>query len=272
MPRTECSPEHELELLMTVAEALELELGKVERRGLEANFAAMRSERLLVSRRLDSRTLFVQDLRDGREREHAGYRGPEEGLTKVAMRVFEVLDLPAKEASQWAVLNEHTQTASVRNGENVDIGKPQESAKLLRLSRRVEDLPVWSSNLLLRLTAQGGIAFLQVHWPEMTQTVIKEACRLSYLVEKGWNPPPVEGASPEAVEAGILHSPPIGFLMDVHPAIRVIYEPSNRWLGRKPTRYFDRAGREVPDPRMAASLPDLVPYGREPEPCQQDKS
>ena len=41
-------------------------------------------------------------------------------------------------------------------------------------------------------------------------------------------PPEQPDATVEAIEAGIIHSPAAGFLIDIYPAIRVIYTPVDR--------------------------------------------
>ena len=59
------------------------------------------------------------------------------------------------------------------------------------------------------------------------------------------------------MEAGIVHSPAVGFVLDIFPAIRVIYRPEDETIGRKPALYFDADGKEVPVPRQSrcASAP-----------------
>jgi hypothetical protein len=53
----------------------------------------------------------------------------------------------------------------------------------------------------------------------------------------------------EAVEAGVIHSPAIGFFMDISAAIRVIYLGQEPSVGRKPLLYLDRHGSPVVLPR-----------------------
>ena len=63
-------------------------------------------------------------------------------------------------------------------------------------------------------------------------------------MKDGWNPPERVNAVVESVEAGVIHSPAVGFAMDVRPAIRVIYTPI-RYSG-KVMLYLDRNGRVIP--------------------------
>jgi hypothetical protein len=174
-------------------------------------------------------------------------------------KIIEALGIPKAETASWDVLVENTQIAQVKESGKFEFEQPEAGAKTLRIERKVDGLPVWSSNLTLRLTSKGSIAFLQAHWPDLSPTVVEEGCRLEYLVkDKCWQPPPQQGASPESMQAGIMHSVPISFVMDVQPAIRVIYEPWNQLFGRKLRVYFDRHGRKVPDARHAEALPELI--------------
>jgi hypothetical protein len=78
---------------------------------------------------------------------------------------------------------------------------------------------------------------------------VPEARRLRALVAGGFEPPHVDGAEPESIEAGIAHSPAIALFMDVVPAIRVIYALDTPGLGRKPVLLFDRHAELIALPR-----------------------
>jgi hypothetical protein len=81
--------------------------------------------------------------------------------------------------------------------------------------------------------------------------VLDEAHRLAHKVENHWKAPEQFGAVVEAVEAGVIHSPAIGFLMDIYPAIRAIYKPKDPRFGQKPVYFYDRHAKPVPIPRQA---------------------
>ena len=66
----------------------------------------------------------------------------------------------------------------------------------------------------------------------------------------------------ESVDAGIIHSPAVGFLMDIYPAIRVIYAPIDDRMGQKATRYVDRHGNDVPVPRQFDLPPEPATEAR----------
>jgi len=79
---------------------------------------------------------------------------------------------------------------------------------------------------------------------------VREATVLALLLKRrAFQPPELADARPETVQAGIIHSPAVGFFMDVVPVIRVIYSNANPELRRKPTLYLDRHGQTVPMPR-----------------------
>lgn len=251
------SREEEIERLIRLGKALGLDVDEVEKSGSEFNFVAIRTKYLLISRRLDSRTLFIQDFRHGVDQDYGVFKGPDKALTEVGQRIFEKFELPVDEADEWQVLTEQTQTAQVDKAGKTKMGRVASGARILQVNRQVQGIPVWSSNVTLRLSSKGTVAFLQAHWPECSHATLDEGCRLGHLVRHGWQPPAQDGASPENIEAGIRHSPPVSFLMDISPAIRVIYEPWNQRHGRKLTLYFDRHGREIPRIRHAEQLPQL---------------
>jgi hypothetical protein len=90
---------------------------------------------------------------------------------------------------------------------------------------------------------------MELHWPKIPKYVMTEAHRLKYKVEHGWQPSKQKGAIVELIEAGIVHSAALGFLMDIYPAIRVIYAPEDKRMGRKLTLYLNRDGKAIPNPR-----------------------
>jgi hypothetical protein len=77
----------------------------------------------------------------------------------------------------------------------------------------------------------------------------------STFVDRGFKPEEVRGAEIEAVEAGIIHSPAIGFFMDVVPVIRCIYRAKGDRLGKKPVLYLDRHGEPASIPRHIKPAP-----------------
>ena len=155
------------------------------------------------------------------------------------------------------VLTEMTQVGQ-RAGERLIMEQPEEASKTLRITRRIVGLPVFSSKVALGLNAKNGIGHLELHWPEIPQWVLVEAKRMDVLVKSGWKPPQRKGATPEEVQAGIVHSSAIGFVMDIYPAIRVIYSSEDESVGRKLMEYYDRHGDLVATPRVFAKQDELL--------------
>ena len=130
----------------------------------------------------------------------------------------------------------------------------KEGRKFTRISRQIDGFPVWSSNIVVGLNDRKLVGFMQLHWPEIPQHIVNEAHRLSYKTKHGWKPPEQPGATVESVEAGIIHSPAISFVMDIYPTIRVVYSPLDKNIGRKQVVYLDRNGKSVPIPRQSGEL------------------
>lgn len=251
------SEEAEMGRFKEIAEgALGLEFGEIRRSGSEANMVGIQSEHVLLSQRLDSRTYFVQDMRYGANREAGIFEGADEELLARCRTALERLNIPQAEIGEAYVLTEQTQAAEVNQGRMVRMEEVREGKRLGTLSRQIDGVPVWSSSLVLGLARGGEIGFLQLHWPEISERVASEAHKLDYLVGQGWRPAELRGATVEAVEAGIIHSPALGFIMDIYPAIRVTYAPLDKAYGRKPTLYLDRHGNQVPTPRQFALPPE----------------
>jgi hypothetical protein len=242
------SDDLELEDLERVAkDVLGIEGDDVTRTGAEFNLVGLQSRGLTLSQRLDSRTYFVQNERDQQE---ADADISDDEVLEACRRTMDRLGIPAAEIAEEVVLKEQFQAGQLdRMRGTVEMGESRVARKLARITRRVEDLPVWSSSMTLSLTGLKDIAFMELHWPEIPMRVVKEAHRLGYRLEKGWLPPEQLGVTVEAAEAGIIHSPAISLVMDIYPAIRVIYAPEDERIGRKLTLYLDRHGKDVPRPR-----------------------
>lgn len=240
----------EISHIMEIAEGLGVKVGDPERVGSEANFVGIRSPSALVSRRLDSRTWFVQDQPDTLKRGPADYfSGSKKSLVSRGREVLKVLGIPFEEIAGEHILRERTRAAKIGKGGKVSLEGEVKGAKVLRIERAVEKCPVWSSSVTLRLGKDGRIVFLQAHWPQIADVIVEEAKKLAAMTREGWTPPAQEAATPEHLEAGIVHSPAAGFAMDMAATIRAIYEPWNQRFGRKLMLHFDRHGRLVPEMR-----------------------
>jgi hypothetical protein len=237
-------------ILETAERVLGFKFEKIERSGSAANLVGLKSERVLFSQRIDSRTYFAQDVGYGIGRDAGVFQGPDGELFTTCRSLMRELGIPTSEILHEGLLQEHLQVAQAggTTGEPV-IEDPERGKKLARISRQIDGIPVWSSSLLLGLTRDRRPGYMQLHWPEVPAHTVAEAQRLRHLVQSHWRPPEVEGAQVESVESGIIHSPAIGFMMDIYPAIRVIYRSEGR-VGKKAVRYLDRHGQDVPAPRQ----------------------
>ncbi len=250
-PAPDYSDKAELESIERLArERFHLSLGGKVERGGAANFVGLRSERILFSKRLDSRTYFVQDSEFGVGKRTGVFAGSNKELLLIAHGMLRPLDIPAAEISKEAVLQEESQVAHLDpETRRLTMEKVEAGKRYVRVSRQVEGLPIFSSHALIGVTRDKGIGFLEVHWPRIPTEVLLEAHRLAYKVKYGWRPPELKGAKVDSVEAGVVHSPALGFVMDIYPAIRVVYSPEEKQIGQKPVLYFDRDGKPVPIPR-----------------------
>jgi hypothetical protein len=252
IPKNELTRESasEMSRVRDLADSLGLRFENVIRSGSQANVIGIQSETLLFSQRLDSRTYFVQDARYG-----AGQRGvwgaSNDDYLDAARGVLERLQIPSSEIADARVLKEQTQVAELdRETGKPRVERPQQGKVYATFTRQIDGIPVWSSTVIAGFTRDRSLGFLQAHWPEIPQAVVAEAKRLAARVTGEWTAPEHPGATVESVEAGVVHSPAVAFLMDVYPAIRVIYAPIDERMGQKATRYLDRHGNDVPVPRQ----------------------
>lgn len=247
------TPESESEInrLKKLAEVLGVTFDDGVGAGSQGTSVGIKSRSVLFSHRADSRTFFVQDVRYGPEGELGVLDAPDDQYLKEAHAVLAKLEIPQAEVAEGSIIKEQTQTAE----HDLETGRaryedPRPGKRYALLARQIDGLPVWSSRVLLGLTGQGKIGFLEAHWPEIAKAVIAEARGLEEKIRQGWNPPEKPGTKVTEVRAGIIHSPAVGFVMDVYPAIRVTYASTDERFGKIAAEYVDRHGRPVPVPRQ----------------------
>jgi hypothetical protein len=163
--------------------------------------------------------------------------------------VLRAARIPSREIETIDVLAEYGQVAERVSDEELELHEPVVIRKLARARRAVNGVAVWSSYASVGLTAGGDVGTVEVHWPELTLATLKEAETLGALVRRSYEPPELPGARPESTEAGVIHSPAIGFFMDITAAVRVVYVGEDPNVGRKATLYLDRHGEPVARPR-----------------------
>jgi len=222
-----------------------------------ANLSGIRNDTLAFSQRRDSRTIFAHDTRYGYRRQLEAWRGSSRTATAACRRVLGAAGIPAKEIAEIQVVSEYGAVAERRTEHDVRVERPELLRKLARAQRAVDGLPVWSSYGMVGLTGDGRVGQLELHWPWLSPEVLKEANVLRTIVQRGFQPGRVPGARVESIEAGIIHSPAMGFFMDVIAAIRVIYHADDPRVGRKPTVHLDRHGEFIERPRDIQPTPPV---------------
>jgi hypothetical protein len=227
--------------------------------GSARNISGIRTKTLSFSRRHDSLTVFASDARYGYLGRAGAWTGDDKTAVAALRRVLRAAKVPAREVAGVDVLSDASQVAERASEDEWHVHEPSLLRKVARARRAVDGIPAWSSYATLGLTATGELGSLELHWPALPPPVVKEAGVLQSLVKRGFKPPELAGARPEAVEAGVIHSRAVGFFMDVMPAVRVIYAIDEPDVGRKPTLYLDRHGEPVAMPRdIELAQPEAV--------------
>lgn len=257
-PDYDYSDEGEINRIKQIANNIfGINIDKTFKNADEYNIIGAKSELILFSLRTDSRTYFIQDKRYGFNHELGFFSGDDQTQLEVAHKILDKLSI-SKEILSERVVKEKIQEAEIdRNKDNiVKKFELREGKNYVRIYRQIEENPVWSSNMILSLTKEKTIGFMQLHWPEIPQHIVNETHRLRYKVEHNWSAPEERGCSIERIEAGIIHSPAMGFFMDIYPTIRVIYKPADEKAGKKKVIYLDRHGKKIPIPRQIEILRD----------------
>ena len=237
--------------LETLAKDLRLDVGKITNSGTVQNMVGIRSENVLLSQRRDSRTYFIQDARYGPDKPAGVFQDADDKLLERSRAVLKTFEIPSDEISKSNVLREKTQAGYVDKRTRKVVPEDSRDGKAYaEFWRQVSGVPVFSSRALVGLTKEGRVGFMELHWPVIPKATVEEARRLQGLVSGRWQPPPQKDAIVESVEAGIIHSPALGFVMDIYPTIRVIYRSADYRVGRKMTLYLDGNGKPVPVPRQ----------------------
>jgi hypothetical protein len=224
--------------------------------GHKDNFLGVRTADITFSRRLDSRTFLAYDRRFSDTKEAGIYLAPDEALLKRSRELLARLKVPAAEIASEKVAHEKTRVGErdPKTG-RFKLYAVEPGKKWARTTRQIEGVPVFSSRATIGLMPNGEVGFLDVHWPEIPAKVIEEARRYRKLAAKDWRAPELKGARVESITAGILHSPAAATAMDAMPAIRVVYAPLDRRIGKKPVTYVDPQGNPVAMPRVFLQPP-----------------
>ena len=183
------------------------------------------------------------------------YAGGEGALRDRGLKMLAAAGADRTEIAEARVLQQYTQSGLLdKESGRMQMGEARKDRRTVLVTRKVADIAVISSRLLLDLDAKGGVARLELAWPAIPPHVVEEAKRYRDIARKDFAAPPMEGAKVESVEAVILHSPVASFHDDVTAAIRVIYRAEREGLGKKAVRYVDAEGRDVTLPRETDPL------------------
>jgi hypothetical protein len=213
----------------------------------DRNVLSLTSTDVCFAQRLDCRTYFVQNKEHGHDQPNGIFQGRDEEQFTFSRALLQGLEISHEEIAKEEVLREFGQAAQVNphTHEVIKLEPARELRNFLHVTRQVKGLPVWSSHLKMGLTSGRKIGFLELHWPIIPETVTREAQRLAFKVSNKWNAPAKPAAKVESVEAGIVHTPAIGYFFDIHAAVRVIYKSLDPNIGRKPMYHLDRHGEPV---------------------------
>jgi hypothetical protein len=239
------------ELVQAAAKIVGFKMGKREYGGAR-NVSGVRTSTLTFSRRLDSRTIFASDNRYGYLGKVGVWTGPDKKAASRCRAIMRAAGVPTAEIAGVAISSEMGAVAQRSSDGEFKQGEPHLLRKLVQATRAIDGVPIWASYVRLGLTAKGDVGLLELHWPDLSPAVIKEATLLKTMVKRGFKAPPLAGARLETLSAGITHSPAIGFFMDQMAAVRAIYIADDPTIGRKPTLYLDRHGEPVVMPREIA--------------------
>jgi len=252
---TKYSDEEEIRSTRQIAMSIfGINFDEISYSGSQDNLVGIKSKDILFSKRLDSRTYFIQDKRYGYNHE-LGFSNEEKIHLDKCHSILEKLNISLSEIRKEKVVKEKAQEAELDKKTNtIKEYEIREGKCLAKIYRQIEGYPVWSSNLLLSLTKEKSIGFMQLHWPEIPSYAINEIHRLDYKIKRGAVLPDEKNSEIDNVEAGIVHSPAMGFFMDIYPAIRVIFKPTGQTIGKKKVLYLDRNGKKIPTPRQIETI------------------
>jgi hypothetical protein len=178
------------------------------------------------------------------------FAGSDGALREAGLKFLRVADVDRTEIGDARILQQQVQTGLHDRKRGITkLDAARKGRRTLLVTRKVDDIPVVSSRLSVDLARAGRIALMELSWPAIPARVREEARGLRAALGADFKAPAMEGATIESRDVVILHSPAASFHEDIVAAIRVIYRPERKDVGKKPVRYVDAAGRDVPLPR-----------------------
>ncbi len=177
--------------------------------GSAANISGIRTDLFTFSQRLDSRTMFASDRNYGHLGKAGAWTRDDKTAISACRRILAAAKIPLKEIARIRVIQEMGQVAERVSDKEFRSDDPTLLRKLVRAERAIAGIPIWSSYSTVGLNKAGRLGWLELHWPEVPSTLVKEATVLQSLVERGFRAPELKGARPEKVDAGLIHSLPL---------------------------------------------------------------
>lgn len=242
-------PDRRTALLASQARAIGFAIVETNLSGRYRNAVGIGGRTQSFVRRTDSLTYLATDDRYRPNGPLGVFVGSDEELIARSRRVLAVLRVPAREVARASIEREFEQIASYDAARNAAKPEPQRLVnRIAAFERSIAGIPVFSSYARVGLTKANGAGMVRVHWPAIDAGTLRTARALQRRVTNGFKPPDVQGARPESVAAGIVHSPAMGEVMQVAAVIRVVYRPNDPRYGKKPVILYDANGGVVAPP------------------------
>ena len=145
----------------------------------------LQSDRASFGRRLNSRTFIAYDARFSDTQTYGTYTGSDDALMRSARDILTGLEIPAAEIASTQVMQEKTQVgqrnaAGSVNLENIELGK-----KYALMTRKIDDIPVFSSRALIALMKDGSVGYMEVHWPVIPKRYDRDGREISHRRRSG---------------------------------------------------------------------------------------
>lgn len=203
-----------------------------------------------LTTRTGSRVFIVHNRKEFPPSDQTEFKGSDAELKSIGIKFLKASGAKEEEIADMRILQHFTQVGEkIADSKEVRLGVPQKSHRALLISRRIAGVDVISSRLLLNVNGAGGIAFMELSWPDIDRDALERAARLQKTAGNRYIAPQLEGAEIESVQPVLLHSPAVGFYNDTTAAIRVIYRTNAKQVGQKAVRYIDERGEDVALPR-----------------------
>lgn len=182
------------------------------------------------------------------------FRGSDADLRKRGQHILAALDIAPEEIAEVRIMQQATRAGQRLPGGKLKLTAIGKDRRTLLVTRQVKEVPVLSSRLLLDLDAKGKVAFLELSWPQLSATTLETAQRLNSVAHASFQAPALDNASVDSVRAVVLHSPAASFYDDQQAALQVVYRAEGSKLAKKPVRYVDAEGHDLPLPRQTDKL------------------